>query len=786
MPLNERTKKLREMMIQMPAICTERLKYMTESYKQTEAYPAIMRRAMALDHILKNMTVNIYPDEKLVGCFTSKVRGGAVIPEINGGWLLDELDVLSTREWDTYLPLSEEEKQTLREDLAYWDGKSLFDQWKGMVPEEAQRLNHLLITSGGHSENGHHLAHCAVDFKRHLELGSRGTIENARACLERLDCSVPEDFEQYQFWRSVVVVHESLIAFAHRYADKARELAAEEMCAERRSELEQIAERCEWVPENPARNFLEAVQSVWLLYVALVIEGWGAGMGLGRLDQYLMPYYAEDVKNGKLTRDQAQELITMLLIKMNGAINLQSQIVAESKGGYPIMMGITVGGITPSGENAVNEMTYIILDAENDVGLTSEDIVVRINRLNPQSYLEHALQIAKNLHGKLKFVSDDTTIESFLYLGFPLERARDYISSGCHCPNIPAFSRQYGIGGINHGLLMEMALNDGKSRVTGMQIGPHTGDARKFKTYNDVVNAYKAQFEAALKVTYIYKNADLRLMEQVPCPLQSSLFHGCLEKGRDINQGGTLPYYLCNTSIAGAPNVGDSFAAIKKVVFEDKSVSLSEMIDALEHNFEGYEYVFHLINKAPKFGNDDDYADNILKNILSYICDKCNGTSVYNGIRNETSCLALTVNIGFGAVVGALPDGRLANQPLAEGGISPYQGRNVCGATATLRSVAKLDQVKLTHGSILNMRIDDTLSSTPEKIRLLAMMVRTFCEEGGNLVQFNFASNALLRQAQEHPEHYRDLLIRVATYSAYFVELSRELQDDIIRRLELS
>lgn len=785
MSLSARNEKYRNKMLEMPSICVERAQYMTESYRKTEALPDVMRRAEALTHIFKNMTIRVNPDELLAGDFTSKVRGGAVIPEINGGWILDELDSLQTRKWDPYQPMSEKEISVLKEVLSYWDGKALFDKWKAMVPQYAQDLNHVMITSGGHSENGHHLAHSAVDYKRHLEIGSEGTVAYARERLSKLDCSKPDDFHQYAFWNAVIVCHEGLIAFAERYADLAEKTADEQSSDALKKELEELAARCRKVPRKPAGDFREAVQSAWLLYVALMIEGWGAGMSMGRMDQYLYPYYKKDIELGKITPEEAQELIEMLLIKMNGAINLQSNIVAEGKGGYPVMMGITIGGVTPSGEDAVNELSYLILKAERNVGLTAEDIVVRINKINPPEYVKTAISVAKDVYGKLKFVSDETTIQSFLYLGLPIELARDYISAGCHCPNIPAYTRHYGIGGINHGMLIELALNNGVSRVLNRRMGPVTGDARMFTSYKQVEDAYKVQFDAALDVTYVYKNADIKLMEEVPCVLQSSLFHGCLEKGVDINQGGTLPYYYCNTSIAGAANVGDSLAAIKKVVFEDKKITMDELIDAIECNFKGHEVTRKLLSKAPKFGNDDDYVDLLLKDVLTYICDKCYGTKVYNGVQNETSCLALTVNIGFGKVVGALPDGRPAGKPLAEGGISPYQGRNTSGVTATLKSVAKLDQVKLTHGSVLNVRVDETAVADEAKLKSFAAAIKTFCDEGGNLAQFNFSSNEMLRKAQEHPEDYRDLLVRVATYSAYFVELSRELQEDIISRIEL-
>jgi formate C-acetyltransferase len=471
---------------------------------------------------------------------------------------------------------------------------------------------------------------------------------------------------------------------------------------------------------------------------------------------------------------------------MNGAVNLQSYVVADGKGGHPTMEGICVGGITPDGRNAVNELSYLILSAEADVALGSEDVMVRLNRLNPDRYVKHALEAAQKLGGKLKFVSDETSIQSMLSLGLPLEKARDYISTGCHNPTVPHYSRNTGGGALNTGLALELALNNGYSRILKKQLGPKTGDPRKFACYEDVLRAYKTQLEAGLKLMMVNKHADSQVMAQYPCVLLSSLYDPCMERGIDDYNGGTAPHITFALGMIGTPNVGDSLAAIKKVVFETGKATMPQLIDALDRNFEGYEELLRLLEQVPKFGNDDDYVDLIVKDILSYAGDFVSPFRTSHGARFATACYAMTTNVFFGRIVGALPDGRKAGLPLSEGGISPYQGRNVSGASATMNSVSKLDQVKLALGSILNMRISSDAVSDEKKINKLVLLLRTFSEYGGNLVQFNFANNAQLRAAQNNPEQYRDLLVRVATYSAFFVELGPETQNDIINRSELS
>lgn len=744
-----------------------------------------MRRAKALAYILEHMTVRIDEDELFVGNFTSKIRGGAIAPELKGQWLLDELDTLSTRPFDRYEPLSREELDILHEYLPYWRGKAAFEHWQAKVPPEYQRLDHIMVATGGYAENGHHWAHTAADYEKLLRVGSLGLIAEAEEKIAALDYTDPTAQDRRQFYLAVQVVHRGLIRFAQRYAELAERLAAEESDPVRKAELERISVTCRKVPARPADDLFEAVQSCWLLYVALMIEGWGAGPTLGRADQYLYPFYQKDKAAGRTTDAQVHELFSLIFIKMNGGINLQSYVVADGKGGHPPCRASVWAGSRPDGRDAVNELSYLFLSAEGDVGLGAEDMMVRINRLNPNSYVKHALETAKKLGGKLKFVSDDTSIQSMLYLGVPLEKARDYISTGCHNPTVPHYSRNTGGGAMNAGLALELALNNGVGRIRKERLGPETGDPRDFAGFEQLLEAFEIQLKAGLRLQMVNKHADFASFGEYPCVLLSSMYDPCMERGVDDYNGGTAPHITFALGMIGIPNVADALAAVKKVVFEEKKYTMAELVDALDRNFEGYEGLLHQLEKAPKFGNDDDYVDLIAKRILSDAGDYVAQFHTHYGAKFATACFAMTTNVMFGRLVGALPDGRKAGLPLSEGGISPYQGRNISGAPATMRSVAKLDQVKLALGSILNMRIDPDAVKNDEKMDRMVSLLRTFCETGGNLVQFNFASNAVLRAAQKDPDQYRDLLVRVATYSAFFVELGPETQEDIINRNEL-
>jgi formate C-acetyltransferase len=781
----ERVRKLRDKMLVPPSLCVERGYWMTESYKETEDEPPVMRRAKGLAKVLENMTIHMDDDELIVGRTTSKVRGGALLPEVDWQWYLQEIDTISTRDWNKCAPLSEEEKAKMREFLPYWKGKSVYEKWWKMLPEDARERYHLIHEAGAYSASSIHPGHTIPDYGKVLNLGLNGIRKQVDEAVGRLNIADPGDFQKYHFYRAVNTALEAAINFAGRYATLARSLSEKETRTQRKNELMRIAEACEWVPANPARSFYEALQSVWLTYIPFMIEGWSFGMGFGRADQYLYPFYTKDLNGGRITREEARELIALILIKMNGSTIPQREIVVKTFGGDPVGANITLGGLTKDGRDAVNELSYLFLDAEEDVGLSAEDIIIRIHRNTPDAFLMRACEVAKKLRGKFKWVSDETIVQQALADGKPIELARDYSIDGCFQPTVGGWSQDIPGGPFNMPLMLELALNDGVSRIYGTQIGPKTGDPRKFSSYDEVWDAYKKQVETLIPYSILYKNSDKQLYAELcPSPYQSAIFNGCIEKGIDVVGGGTSPYLTHCTLLAGAPNVGDSLAAIKKTVFDDKRLTMGQVIDALDKNFEGKEEVLHLLSSAPKFGNDNDYVDSIINDVLVHGSNQVTRFMYLSGGKSTAAAAVVTANVPLGYHVGALPDGRKRGEPLSEGGISPYQGRNVSGPTATMKSVAKLDHVKLTGGSVLNMRLNPGLVKDEANTRKFVALIRTFCETGGFLVQFNITDTETLKAAQREPEKYRDLLVRVATYSAYFVDLSPELQNDIISRVE--
>jgi formate C-acetyltransferase len=731
------------------------------------------------------MTINIFDDELIVGRATSKRRAAPLIVEVNNKWYLDALPDMSTREWDTFQQISEEDAAKMAEFVPYWDQNCAYSKWLGPMPEYlSSRIGRTNIPISAPAD-GQHRCHVSPGVDIVVARGLKALREDVaerKARLEKED--VPDKKEKLDWLEAVDISIDALIKFSKRYVALAKEMAEKETNPERKAELLKIAAVCEVVPEYPASNFHEAIQSMWFTYVALMLEGWGMGMSFGRIDQYLLPIYEKDIAEGKITRDEAIELVSCLLINMNGLCNFFDTNNAKNAPGFPMISNLTIGGVTPHGKCAVNDLSYLVLEAEDLVRLTSEDIVIRVNRNTPEAFLMKACEVAKNLHGKFKFIGDDTSIQMLLSDGKPIEYARDYVVVGCTFPTVMRHSLD--LSGDTHNLpmMLELALNNGRHRATGDLIGVETGDPRKFTSYEEVFDAYKAQLEQMVTDIYPFHLLSRQVYsEYCPCPFQSALMDGCIEKCVDAISGGT-EYRTDPINGGGLVNVGDSLAAIKKAVFEDKSITMEQLIDALDANFEGYDEVLSILEKCPKYGNDDDFVDDIVNDVLIHFSDYAAKQKPFAGAKPNSYLGYATMSINFGDVVSALPDGHKAGAPLADGGLSPSQGKNVSGATATINSVAKLDHVKITAGSVLNMRFSPDALADDVKLKKFASLIRAYQEQGGFLIQFNVTSTDMLRDAQKHPERYRDLLIRVSTWSAYFVELPPEMQEDIIARLE--
>jgi pyruvate formate-lyase/glycerol dehydratase family glycyl radical enzyme len=780
-----RVARLRAKMLRMPDICIQRAYWWTKSYQETEGQPEIIRRAKALAKVLQNLPIFIDEDELIVGRTTSKERGCILFPEIQWEYILNEMELFSSRDWDKCGAISTREKRMIEETLPYWKGKCTWEKFNAALPDDILAIHGGVFFIGTSSMSGVHYGHETIDYSRVLTKGLIGIKREVQEKLATLDLTKPEDFKKYQFLQAVDITLTAAAAFIKRYANLACNLAAKESNKERRAELEKIAAICSQVPLNPAGSFYEALQSIWFTHIILRNEGWGPGLGFGRLDQYLYLFYEKDISDGTITEEEARELVSLFLIKVNDLAFVASTVNIETLAGFPTMVSMTLGGVTPSGKDAVNELSSLFLEAEEAVALNAEEITIRVNSSNSDTFLMKAIEVSKKLRGKLKFVSDSTIIKLLLNEGRPLEHARDYVLVGCFTPAVPSYSLDVTGGMVNAPMILELALNNGVSRITGKQVGPRTGDPRKFTSFQEVWDAFKKQVEFFIPKMVTARNIDTQLYAEFAlCPFMSAFFEPCIKNGKDIIAGGTAPHARECFGFSGLPNVGDSLAAVKKVVFEDRLTDMVGLIDALDKNFEGKDQLLYALLKAPKFGNDIDYVDTIVNDIIILVEGNFNK---YQGLFGSKPAIAIATGTGhllMGTQVGATPEGRKAGEPFAEGGISPHQGRNVSGPTATFRSITKLDHLKVRGGSVLNMKFNPDVFADEKKKAKFMSMLRTYCESGGYHVQFNIVSSVTLRDAQKHPENYKDLLVRVATYSSYFVELSPRMQEDIIARTE--
>ncbi|OGN94611.1 MAG: hypothetical protein A2Z75_04265, partial [Chloroflexi bacterium RBG_13_50_10] len=706
--------------------------------------------------------------------------------------------------------LSDKSKKILKEEvIPYWRNRCVEARIDYMLPKKIRDLEDKLWT-WSITKNTSGASHFGPAYETLLKTGLGPLKTEAENRLAALDFAIPDSYGKPTFYRSALIVLEAIFDFAHRYAELARGLAAKETDPLRRSELNQIAENCQWVPERPPRTFWEALQFVWFVHMILIMETGGFGPWVQRADQYLYPYYKKEVKEGRLTAEQAQELLDSWWNKFGETTCVLTAQVAEYFAGFPVWQTISIGGQTADGKDATNDLTHMMLDAELHTRLHQPEFGARIHENCPVDYLRHVCEtITKARTGKPMLLTDKGVMSMYIsrfgagrefVAGEPdkssaadglMEMVRDYTINSCGGAGPVSMAGKYYVIGetnfINGGLpkYLELALNNGHDRLTGELIGAETGDPRKFTSFDDVLRAYKKQIEYIMPILMVPKNVLYEAHAEVsPCAFESVLTDGCMDRGLDCTRGGAVVngvnHYSC-----GAADLGDELAAIKKLVFDDKAISMSELIDALDVNFKGKEDLRQrLLNRAPKYGNDDDYVDKLLcevypweeEELHKYACPR-GGLVYYAGF------FTLSQNVPMGRAVGATPDGRKAREPLGEGGASPYQGRDKNGPTATMKSVAKLFQATKSQG-VFNMRFAPQAVESEEGLQKFMSLIKSYNDMAGWHVQFNVVSNETLRAAQKQPQQYKDLMVRVAGFSAFFTQLSRDVQDNIIARTE--
>ena len=799
-PITGRTRQLRDTMLAVtPKLCSERARLYTESWKETEGQPTVIRRAKALEKILGGMSIFIRPGELIVGNQASDVRAAPVFPEFYMRFIREELDGkpcrFEERPGDPFR-VSQEDEEILREVADWWEGKTMTDYKHQILPEEAYKACYdveaiEIYTWGEGGGSGHFVA----DYPKVLNKGMYGIIREAEERAKPLKLWEPGAMEQKEFLEAVSIALRAAIGFAQRYAVLARGMADKEADPKRQAELAKIAEHCEWVPGNPARTFWEAMQSLWFAHLIVQIESNGHSMGYGRFDQFMYPFYRKDIDQGRITPEEVVELLECLWIKTTEINKVRDWDATRVVMGYPMFQQLTVGGQTVDGKSAINDLSWLALEATANQKIIQPSLSVRWWNECPDNFLLKCCEVI-NIHrgGQPAMYSDEVIIPSQMGVGISLEDSYDYAIDGCVSITEPGKARREGpSAGYNMHKVLEVALFNGRDPRTGIQLCPNPGnkDLSTFESFDEVMAAVKHQLE------YYDRQGAIALLcierayaELTPTPFASALMDDCIQRGKDIEWGGAHYNTLFLRGV-GMSNVGNSLAAIKKLVFEDKKLTGARIRHALETNFEdtsttptGTE-IQQMLLAVPKYGNDDDYVDLLVKEPTLHAMRDVRRYTSWTGGRGGFALLPVSQNVPFGEIIGATPDGRKAGVPTAEG-CSPTRGTDVKGPTAAVKSVAKLDHVLADSGSLLNQKFNPAVLKDVSGLRKLAALIKTYFDLKGMHIQFNVVSAETLRDAQKHPEEYADLMVRVAGYSALFVSLDPAVQEDIIMRTEHS
>lgn len=784
---------------QRSRLSVDRAYWFTESFKSTEHLPLVLRWAKGIQHVCENLPVFIGKDDLIVGRCGPLGRYGILYPELEGAYFAQMGDIPEKDDDRPYI-LEKEDIRIIKEVLTpYWAGKTFHEALGAALPEDTK---HLFYTKGDiyqpsfvlhQTATVRHSIQWVLDYEKVLNLGFNGIKEQAEKRLAALDVfDTQNNYGKKFFYEAVIIICEAMVTFARRHAELAETMAHEEEDPARKGELLEMAEICRHVPGEPARNFHEAVQSQWFAQVGSRMEQIHGGViGNGRIDQYLYPFYKQDKQAGKLSDDQALELLECLWLNMAQCVRLQ-----PTPAGFKIYEGsahfehTTVGGLKIDGTDATNELSYLILESKREFPLDYPDLSVRIHAGTPEPFLHQVCELIKEGTGFPKLMNDEEIIPILLAKGATLEEARNYNPSGCTEVRLANRNTYFtGTTWMNMPAILEMTLLNGRVRTHGDELmGLATGDPRDFATWEEFWEAFRQQLINAQRHVFIQQYlTDVIRPEKLGAPLLSSLHDLCMDQGKDVNQG-KLEGGLSlggQTGVVGFGTVIDSLAAIKKLVYEDKSVSMDDMLSTLANNFEGHELVRQRCLNAPKYGNLIPWVDAIGRDIEGTLLELFDSHVNAYGGRPELFYVPVTAHVAMGRVIGATPNGRRQGEPLSEG-ISPSQGCDTMGPTATLQSIAatKATPHLQRAARLLNVKLSPKTVDGEEGTKKLASLIRAWCDQKHWHIQFSIVNRQTLLAAQKDPEKYRNLIVRVAGYSAYFVDLSTDLQNEIIARTE--
>ncbi len=762
--LTERTRHIKDSLFaRKRSVDLERALLLKESYEETEGEPVLIRRAKGLEHLLENHKIVIDGYDLLVGNRTATPRAGIVSPEMSPYWILDELDQFPTRPQDTF-EMSEEDKATYREALyPFWAGQSLNDWYQAHVSDDVKEAEKDKVFAVAQTDKGQ--GHIIPDYAMTLSRGLGAILEDAEAH----KAQEPEN----EFYQASTIVLSALIAYIRRYEKIVRTMAEDPATTPKRAqELLKIAEVLSHIATESARDLYDALQLTWLLSLTLEHESNASSISLGRMDQYLWPYY-EATKQEGASDAEIRELLQCFYLKCNTVVFLRSTASAEFFGGFPTGYNLVVGGVDEDGNDASNELSYLLLDLQRDTRLPQPNLSLRISEKTPDDLLACASKIIRLGDGLPQCFNDEVNIPAFTKRGISLADARDYAVVGCVELSIPG--RMYGLHDISMFNILkcfEIALHEHKEG---------------FATFEDLEDAIKSVMRRYIRLMVEGCNTcDLAHRAMAPTPLLSTFVHDSMEKGKDITSGGAR-YNPSGVQGVGTANLADSLEVIRKAIFEEHAIGWSGLLAMLDRNWQGAgDEVWRqrFINRYPKYGNDVDEVDELSAKFLRFYGEEVAQYTNPRGGHFQPGSYTVSAHIPLGKAVGATPDGRRAGEQLADGGLSPMVGRDKHGPTASLRSVSKLDNVLDSNGSLLNVKFSPATLAGDEGIRKLSAYLRAFSRLGVQHIQFNVVDKATLLDAQQHPERHQDLVVRVAGYSAMFVELARGIQNDIIARTE--
>ncbi len=812
-----------------PEISADRAVLLTESYKQTEGQPMVIRRAKAFANILEKLPIVIRPLELIVGSASKAPRGCQVFPEYSYEWLLSEFETVATRSADPFY-ISEETKKTLSEVYPYWKGKTTSELATSyMAPEALTAIEHNIFTVGNYFYNG--IGHVTVDYGKILKSGFKGIIDEVKAAQNKL-CITDSDYaSRSAFLESVLISCEAVINYAERYATLAKQMAATESNAARKQELLKIAENCERVPRYGAESFYEACQSFWFVQLLLQIESSGHSISPGRFDQYMNPYFEADFRAGKITREAAQELVDCVWIKLNDLNKVRDAASAEGFAGYSMFQNLIVGGQDIHGKDATNDMSFMCFNAVMHTLLPQPSFSVRVWNGTPHEFMLRAAEVTRTGVGFPAYYNDEVIIPSLMSRGLTIEDARDYNIIGCVEPQKSGKTDGWHDAAFfNMCRPLEMVFSNGVDK--GVQIGPKTGNVADMKTFEEFYDAYKTQMNYFIGLMVNADNAiDVAHAKLCPLPYQSSMVEDCIGRGKSLQEGGAI-YNFTGPQGFGIANMADALMAVKTLVFEKKFCTLAELKECLDNNYgkdldaataekltrtvankllqngerltaedvtailiavsenkcsaeqkARFGEIYEAINALPKFGNDIPEIDAFARDVAYTYTRPLESFKNPRGGIFHAGLYPVSANVPLGAQTGATPDGRLAYTPVADG-VSPSAGRDIKGPTAAANSVSKLDHYIASNGTLFNMKFHPSALAGASGLESFVALVRGYFDQKGSHMQFNVVSRETLRDAQKNPEKYKSLVVRVAGYSALFTTLSRSLQEDIINRTE--